>query len=378
MEGRLTRKQALGAAGAAGAAYIASGGFGGVLARLGASPASAAAAAACATVTPSMTEGPYWVDEMLRRADVRANTASASSNAGAVQAGAPLTLKILVQDGDRGCVPVNGAHVDIWHANAQGLYSDESGQLTGGGTANGNTAGQNFLRGYQVTGEDAGVAAAPADGQVTFRTIWPGWYNGRAIHIHVRVRAYDASGALATDYTTQIFFTDADNRRVLTSAAPYNARNPQEDPTTNETDNVLAGSARSTNVVATSGSIASGLAATFTIVLEGLPAAAAASAASSSDKKVDASVRSARVVRATNGSRALVLSVRSGESVTAKARLLRASTVLGSASGKLTAGTHGLRVAVKRSAAAGKATVELTLADSAGNKKVLTRTVTVP
>ena len=275
MERQLTRREALGAAGAAGAALVASGGLGGVLARLGAAPASAAAAA-CATLTPSMTEGPYWVDEMLRRADVRSNTSSASSNAGAAQAGVPLTLKIDVLDGDHGCVPFNGAHIDIWHANAYGLYSDESGQQTGGGTTNGNTQGQNFLRGYQVTGEDAGVGASPVDGQASFRTIWPGWYNGRAIHIHVRVRVYDASGAVATNYTTQIFFSDADNRTVLTGAAPYSTRSPQEDPTTNETDNVLTSSARSTNVVAVSGSVASGFAATFTIMLNGLPKAAAA------------------------------------------------------------------------------------------------------
>ena len=71
----------------------------------------------------------------------------------------PLTLKINVLDASSGG-PINGAHVDIWHANAYGLYSDESGQQTGGGTANGDTSGQNFLRGYQVTGVDAGAGTA--------------------------------------------------------------------------------------------------------------------------------------------------------------------------------------------------------------------------
>jgi hypothetical protein len=84
------------------------------------------------------------------------------------------------------------------------------------------------------------------------------------------------------------------------------------------------------------------------------------------------------VVRAANGSRALLLSVRSGETVTAKARLVRGSSVLGSASGKLTAGTHGVRVALKPSAAAGTATAEVTLRDGAGNKRVVRRTVAVP
>ena len=114
--------------------------------------------AATVAVTPSMTEGPYWVDEMLRRFDVRANTGSSTT----VQAGVPLTLKINVLDASGGG-PINNAHVDIWHANAYGLYSDESGQQTGGGTTNGNTSGQNFLRGYQVTGVDAGAGTAPAE-----------------------------------------------------------------------------------------------------------------------------------------------------------------------------------------------------------------------
>jgi protocatechuate 3,4-dioxygenase beta subunit len=373
VERQLTRRQALGTAAGAGAAFVASGGLGGVLARLGASPASAAVAA-CATLTPSMTEGPYWVDEALRRSDVRANTATASRNAGAAQAGVPLTLKIAVLDGDNGCVPYNGAHVDIWHANAYGLYSDESGQVTGGGTSNGNTAGQNFLRGYQVTGEDAGVGASPVDGQVSFRTIWPGWYSGRAIHVHVRVRAYDASRAVATNYTTQIFFSDADNETVLTGAAPYSSRRPQDDPTSNETDNVLTSSARATNISPVTGSVATGFATTFTIVLNGLPKAAATGSAGTT---VDASLRSANVVSAANGTRALVLSVRAGEAVTAKARLLRGSRVLGSAQGKLAAGTHSLRVAVASGAAAGSATAEVTLVDAAGNRRVAKRTVTI-
>ena len=177
MERQLTRRQALGAAGAAGLAAVAArGGLLGSLAGLGAAPASAATVAGCATLTPALTEGPYWIDEMLRRADVRANTATAASAAGTVQQGAPLALRITVLDADRGCVPFNGAHVDIWHANAHGLYSGEAGQPSvGGGAANGSTQGQNFLRGYQVTGVDRGLAERPVDGQVSFRTIWPGW-----------------------------------------------------------------------------------------------------------------------------------------------------------------------------------------------------------
>src|SRR5207237_5184876 len=185
------------------------------------------------------TEGPYWIDELLRRSDIRANTSSAASSAATLQDGVPLALRINVLDADNGNKAVNGAHVDIWHANAYGLYSDEGSQQVGGGTTASNTKEQNFLRGYQVTGVDAGLASSPVDGQVSFRTIWPGWYQGRAIHIHVRVRAYDSSGALLANYTTQIFFTDADNHTVLSGAAPYNTRSPIDDPTTNGTDMVL-------------------------------------------------------------------------------------------------------------------------------------------
>ncbi len=155
MEQRITRRDALGAAGAVGAALLVGRNGLPALERIvSAAPAAAATRAATVAVTPSMTEGPYWVDELLRRFDVRANTGSSTT----VQAGVPLTLKINVLDASGGGA-INGAHVDIWHANAYGLYSDESGQQTGGGITNGDTSGQNFLRGYQVTGLDAGVAA---------------------------------------------------------------------------------------------------------------------------------------------------------------------------------------------------------------------------
>jgi protocatechuate 3,4-dioxygenase beta subunit len=180
----------------------------------------------------------------------------------------PLTLRINVLDANRGCKPLNGVAVDIWHANAHGLYSDESSQQTGGGTSTTDTGGENFLRGYQITGTDPGVNHSPVAGQVSFRTIWPGWYSGRAIHIHVRVRRLSGAGATIAGYTTQIFFSDADNDRVFNSAAPYNERLPKDDPTTDENDTVLASADRATNIVAVKGSVAKGFAATFNIALD--------------------------------------------------------------------------------------------------------------
>ncbi len=371
MEQRITRREALGAAGAVGAALLVGrNGLPALEQVISAAPAAAATKAATVAVTPSMTEGPYWVDELLRRFDVRANTGSSTT----VQAGVPLTVKINVLDASSGG-PINNAHVDIWHANAYGLYSDESGQQTGGGTTNGSTTGQNFLRGYQVTGVDAGAGTAPVNGQVTFKTIWPGWYNGRAIHIHVRVRTYNGS-AVATNYTTQIFFSDADNAAVLNGAAPYNTRSPKTDPTTDETDNVLSSSADATNIVPVTGSIADGFAATFTIGLTGV--ASNASAASSSDTKVSASLASARVTRSAKGVRALVLSIHAGERLTAHASLVRGGKTLGSGTGQLSGGAHTLRVTIPAAVASGAATAKLTLTDAAGNTKSLSKPVSVP
>jgi protocatechuate 3,4-dioxygenase beta subunit len=312
---RMTRRQAHGLAGSAGAALL--------VARTGVPKALGAvaledAAAATTALTPTMTEGPYWIDELLRRTDIRGNTSSATSNAGTLQDGVSLALKINVLDADNGNKAVNGAHVDIWHANAYGLYSDEGSQQVGGGTTASSTKGQNFLRGYQVTGVDGGLSSSPVDGQVSFKSIWPGWYSGRAIHIHVRVRTYDTSGNVATNYTTQIFFTDAANSTVLTGAAPYNTRTPATDPTTDENDNVLTSAAVATNVVPVSGSVAGGYDATFTIYLSGVKGVT--TAADSSDTAVSATLASARATKAANGGRSVVLSVRAGETLSARRR----------------------------------------------------------
>ena len=89
---------------------------------------------------PTRTQGPYWVDERLNRSDVRSDTnGKASPNP---RPGLPLTLRFAVQAWSAGaCTPLQGAQVDIWHCDAGGIYSD----------VQGSTAGQNFLRGYQVT-----------------------------------------------------------------------------------------------------------------------------------------------------------------------------------------------------------------------------------
>jgi hypothetical protein len=81
------------------------------------------------------------------------------------------------------------------------------------GMAGPDTTGQNFLRGYQLT---------DANGEVNFTTIYPGWYMGRTVHIHLKIRLFDSSGNVTTEATTQLFFNDAVSDAVFSGSAPYN------------------------------------------------------------------------------------------------------------------------------------------------------------
>jgi protocatechuate 3,4-dioxygenase beta subunit len=165
-------------------------------------PASGVAALPSCIVRPALTEGPYFVDEMLNRSDVRSDPGT-----GQVSDGAELQLTMRVsQISGADCVPLAGAQVDIWHCDALGVYSDATDRSF-------NTQGQKFLRGYQVT---------DANGTVAFTTIYPGWYQGRAVHIHFKIRA-DAQSAVTHEFTSQLFFDDALSRQVY-AHAPYAAK----------------------------------------------------------------------------------------------------------------------------------------------------------
>jgi len=219
-----------------------------------------AASGSCAVATPQVTEGPYWVDEHLFRSDIRTDPAT-----GVARAGIPLTLTITVMNSSSGCSALSGAFVDIWHCDAKGIYSDESTYNPGGGTGNVNTQGQRFLRGYQIT---------DANGQVTFTTIYPGWYSGRTIHIHVRVRTYSGSTEL-TNFVTQVFFDDAVTNTVLSNSA-YSRTSARD--TTNNTDGIYNGAANKTAMLATLVSSGSAYAASITIDLAATAPATAAPA----------------------------------------------------------------------------------------------------
>ncbi|HTP97276.1 MAG TPA: intradiol ring-cleavage dioxygenase [Burkholderiales bacterium] len=164
--------------------------------------AAAARSGSSCVVTPAQTEGPYFVDERLNRSDIRSDPSD-----GSLREGVPLALDLTIAAvGAGGCTPLAGATVDLWHCDAHGVYSDTRDPSY-------NSAGKKFLRGYQVT--DAG-------GRVAFTTIYPGWYAGRAVHIHFKVRGRDAAGR-GYEFTSQAYFDDTVTDRVF-ARAPYAAR----------------------------------------------------------------------------------------------------------------------------------------------------------
>jgi protocatechuate 3,4-dioxygenase beta subunit len=162
-------------------------------------------------VVPELTEGPYYLDTNLERSDIRVETAT-----GVAVDGATLELGWVVSqvDGDA-CMPLEGVIVDVWHCDALGVYSGVQG-----------AAGQDFLRGFQRT--DANGAAA-------FTTVYPGWYAGRAVHIHFKIRT-DPDAEAGFEFTSQLFFDDVLSQQVFSSGV-YAAKGAQDQ--TNESDGIF-------------------------------------------------------------------------------------------------------------------------------------------
>jgi protocatechuate 3,4-dioxygenase beta subunit len=151
-------------------------------------------------VRPEQEEGPYFIDEMLERKDVRMDPSN-----GMTSPGTELRLQFRVYSVDgKACKPLEGAVVDLWHANAGGVYSDAK-------DINGmfDTRGKKFLRGFQKV-DSAGAA--------DFVTIYPGWYDGRAVHLHFKIRTKNAAGR-NVEFTTQLYFADTVTDTVHTQAA---------------------------------------------------------------------------------------------------------------------------------------------------------------
>lgn len=157
---------------------------------------------------PQAVEGPYYFDPTLVRSAIADG-----------RAGVPLSLTLhVIEMGP--CTPIVGARVDIWHADALGIYSGYAHQ---GADRQVTTVGETFLRGTQVT-DDRGA--------VTFNTIYPGWYPGRTPHIHAKV-FLDKTSLL----TGQLYFEDALSARIYAQHAPYATR-PKAD-TTNLEDGIF-------------------------------------------------------------------------------------------------------------------------------------------
>jgi protocatechuate 3,4-dioxygenase beta subunit len=157
-------------------------------------------------LSPQQTQGPYYLDLNLVRSDIRED-----------RDGIQLRLALELLDVDNDCAPIRDAVVAVWHADASGVYSGFAGQP--GGV---DTTGETFLRGYQVT---------DANGRAEFITIYPGWYMGRTVHIHLMVHLGSSSVL-----TSQLYFDDSLTDAVY-AQAPYDTR-PDRD-TTNDTDSVI-------------------------------------------------------------------------------------------------------------------------------------------
>jgi protocatechuate 3,4-dioxygenase beta subunit len=200
----LSRREALVLLGASGAAMIVGcrpGDGGSDEAAVQTAAAGGSVVPAC-VVRPEQTEGPYFVDEKLNRSDIRSDPGT-----GVVPSGAPLALALVVSRVANGaCTPIQGAQVDVWQCDAAGVYSDVR-------DPGFNTVGQKFLRGYQLT---------DAQGTARFTTIYPGWYQGRTVHIHFKVRT-DPAAQRGHEFTSQMYFDDAFTDRVFTRD-PYRTK----------------------------------------------------------------------------------------------------------------------------------------------------------
>jgi protocatechuate 3,4-dioxygenase beta subunit len=162
-------------------------------------------------VAPTETEGPFptKVPASYVRSDITDG-----------KTGYALTITITLSNSNNSCAALAGALVDIWHCDAEGNYSEYGGT----GMQATNYQSVHFLRGRQVTN---------AAGQVTFTSIFPGWYSGRATHIHVHV--YSASGTSLK--VTQIAFPEGTGTAV---AAVNGYAKGLSGYTTNATDNVFS------------------------------------------------------------------------------------------------------------------------------------------
>jgi protocatechuate 3,4-dioxygenase beta subunit len=169
-------------------------------------------------VRPALTEGPYFVDVALNRSDIRVEPSD-----GSIKEGLPLVLRFRVSNiSDTSCAPLAGAQVDIWHCDAAGAYSAVS-------DPGFDTSDQKWLRGYQIT-DEKGIAE--------FMTIYPGWYSGRTVHIHFKIRT-EPEAESGYEFTSQLFFDERISDSVF-ALEPYAAKGQRD--RFNTEDNIFQGS----------------------------------------------------------------------------------------------------------------------------------------
>jgi protocatechuate 3,4-dioxygenase beta subunit len=178
-----------------------------------ASSSTTGTAASC-TLTPEATEGPFYLDINDLRQDITEG-----------KAGAPLALTITVVDASA-CSAIKDAAIDIWHCDAGGEYSGVQG-----------SSGTTFLRGTQLT---------DASGTATFDTIYPGWYQGRAVHIHMKVHVDNQ-----VVHTGQLFFENSLSDSVFQNS-PYSSKGTRD--MRNEDDSIFSDAGGSSAIVPVTGS----------------------------------------------------------------------------------------------------------------------------
>jgi protocatechuate 3,4-dioxygenase beta subunit len=230
-EKRATRREALALIGVTGVAVtIGCGGDTGTTPDPGATTSSPTmgTSGTCAA-SPNETAGPYPSLNDIVRGDIRGG-----------RPGVPLTLTLTVVNASSACSAVSGAMVEVWQCDAQGRYSEYSQPGYDGRS-------ETFLRGTQTT---------DANGRVSFMTIYPGWYAGRATHIHAEVTLNGRAVKV-----TQMAFPESVNNTVYASSL-YATRGPN--PTANAGDMVFADSL-SSELATISGDPSSGYTASFTI-----------------------------------------------------------------------------------------------------------------
>jgi len=200
---------------------------------------NAGGATAC-RLTPEQEEGPFYVP--LER--VRSGIADG-------QPGVRLAITFRIVDAAT-CEPLPNAAVDVWHCNAAGNYSDEPRE---------GTSGEKYLRGIQITNPN---------GEAAFTSVFPGWYRGRTVHVHVKVLTGGVVGGTYTGghtcHTGDVFFPEVTNDEIA-AAAPYASANAGA-RTRNAADPIWSAQGGSAAMCAVDGTAATGFTASITLALD--------------------------------------------------------------------------------------------------------------